>query len=135
MFSTKFLKFRNYPKEYSIAIEMIIAFFTNYGVNIFFEFANRYKKHLGSDTYCLFGIMDNDYFGNLCRGYSFMLTLYIITSRSTQHFPLPFSWIFDDFQKFIFEPDLVKVFRNYLTVVEPGKVSTLDSIMLAFLDR
>ena len=49
-------------------------------------------------------------------------------------FPLPFTWIFRDLSKFIFEPYCVKVFRNYLKQEESSKIEYLDEIMRIYLN-
>jgi len=48
-------------------------------------------------------------------------------------FPLPFTWIFKDLSKFIFEPMCVKIFKNYLEKAEKGKSEYLDEIMRIYL--
>ena len=125
--------FRNYPQEFSIFYELFIAFVTVYSVNWFFESQDTLnylsKLHINATDGCLFGIIDINFLGDIIRGYSFILTLFIISVRSTPEFPLPFTWIFRDLQKFIFDPYSVKIFRNYLATKEKDMLIYLDEIM------
>jgi len=49
-------------------------------------------------------------------------------------FPLPFTWIFRDLSKFIFEPYCVHVFRKYLKEKEKASLFHLDEIMRIYLN-
>ena len=48
-------------------------------------------------------------------------------------FPLPFTWIFRDLSKFIFEPICVKIFRKYLEKEEKNKIEYLEQIMQIYI--
>lgn len=58
-------------------------------------------------------------FGELLRTLGFSVVLHLCTKKCWAFFPLPFTWIFKDFSKFIFEPICVEVFKNYLEEKEP----------------
>ena len=47
--------------------------------------------------------------------------------------PLPLTWIFDDFPKFIFEPITVRVFWRYLKEKEPKNLKVLENLMKLYL--
>ena len=64
---------------------------------------------------------------------SFFVSLMYCTRKCYGLFPLPFTWIFRDFSKFIFEPLCLSVFRNYLYKVERDKCRYLDSIMQLYI--
>jgi hypothetical protein len=69
---------------------------------------------------CVFGIWHYNTISDVFRCISFAIVLWYLTKKSTmQYFPLPFTWIFKDLSKFIFEPTCIKVFQNYLQHEEP----------------
>lgn len=89
---------------------------------------------INNTTYCVFGIFSPKAVGDIGRSLSFIATLYFVTINSSQMFPLPFTWIFRDLSKFIFEPMCVKVFRDYLKAKEKSKSEFLDEIMAIYLN-
>ena len=68
----------------------------------------------GGRQYCLLGLFNLAAFGEIVRSCSFILTLYALTRRSKSTSPLPYSWVFEDLSKFIFEPTCLQVFVDYL---------------------
>jgi hypothetical protein len=57
---------------------------------------------------------------------AFMGSLLYCTRKCYGLFPLPFTWIFRDLSKFIFEPVCLRVFRKYLVEKERAKVQYLE---------
>ena len=69
----------------------------------------------------------------LVRAVTFISVLTFLTRKTKDFFPLPFTWIFKDLSKFIFEPMCLKVFRDYLDEKERGKSEYLDEIMQIYI--
>ena len=82
---------------------------------------------------CIMGIFTSNAFGDLLRLFAFFLSLMICTKKCYGLFPLPFTWIFRDLSKFIFEPVCVKVFRKYLEQKEKNKIQYLEQIMQMYI--
>ena len=87
----------------------------------------------GGGTYCAFGILTSKGISDLLRALSFVASLAWYTRKTYALFPLPFTWIFRDLSKFIFDPTCVSVFRKYLIKEERGKCEYLDQIMRIYL--
>jgi hypothetical protein len=47
--------------------------------------------------------------------------------------PLPLSWIFDDFPKFLFEPTCVTLFWKYMREREPQRLRILEELMKLYI--
>lgn len=82
---------------------------------------------------CLFGIVTLSGLGDLLRAVAYLSSLIYCTRKCYGLFPLPFTWIFRDLSKFIFEPLCVKVFREYLNEKEQNKSEYLEEIMRIYL--
>ena len=82
---------------------------------------------------CIFGVFSAIGLGDILRAIAFMSSLIYCTRKCYGLFPLPFTWIFKDLSKFIFEPLCVKVFRQYLNEKEKGKSEYLEEIMRIYL--
>jgi hypothetical protein len=67
------------------------------------------------------------------RAFTFVFFLFWFTRKCTDEFPLPFTWIFKDLSKFIFEPMCVQIFRRYLEEKEGGQIEFLEEIMQIYL--
>lgn len=118
----------------SILSEVFAAFLIVWISNWVFESRQLLKilsfLKFDQDNNCIFGYINQDFLGNMFRGYSFILVLYFISSKAVQDFPLPFTWIFEDFQKFLLDYESVKIFRYYLLKKEPRMLSVLESLLL-----
>lgn len=112
----------------------MISFILNYLLNWYYAIFVISDSLINNTTYCVFGIFSAKAVGDICRSLSFIATLYFVTINSSQMFPLPFTWIFRDLSKFIFEPMCVKVFRDYLKAKEKSKSEFLDEIMTIYLN-
>ena len=71
---------------------------------------------------CAMGMITIGSIGDLIRCISFNLTLYYYTRKTKKFFPLPFTWIFQDFKLFIIEPICYQVFKKYLEAKEPNSI-------------
>lgn len=111
---------RNYPRELNISQEMIIVLIFNWTLAAYYEFLPHVDPFKEG---CVF-IYNWFSFGEIVRSCLFIVTLYLLTYNSTTTFPLPFSWVFNDISKFIFEPSCLEVYMRYLEVKDPaGNVS------------
>ena len=106
---------RHYPTEFNIKSEILLASTLNIVFNNMLEFSSFYN----TNDSCFLGLFHYNSFGDIVRLLGFILVLYIVTKKSDQYFPLPFTWIFKDLSKFIFEPTCIKVYRHYLIAKEP----------------
>lgn len=106
---------RHYPQEFNINSEVFIALLINWFTNCHFEIFSTQIQNV-----CVFGIWHYNAFGDLMKNFGFIAVLFYLTNKSNYYFPLPFSWIFKDLSKFIFEPTCVAVFRKYLLKKEPN---------------
>jgi len=79
--------------------------------------------------------MKVDFVGNAIRGYTFLITLFILALRAKPNFPLPFTWIFRDFKLFIFDPYSLNIFRKFLEEKEPERITQLDELMIAIISK
>ena len=70
---------------------------------------------------------------DLLRCLSFVAIIYFVTVNSFAFFPLPFVWVFEDFSKFIFEPQCVAVFIDYIKLKEPQKLNSIYRLMRLFV--
>lgn len=71
-------------------------------------------------TYCLFKQFTLPFSINMMRLVCYTIYMQYISRRCFFYFPLPFAWIFRDFNKFIFEPYCIRVFESYLYEREPA---------------
>lgn len=74
-----------------------------------------------NETDCLLYMWHFNAFGDLLRTVGFMSVVWYLTRKSSEYFPLPFTWIFKDLSKFIFDTTCVRVFRDYLEAKEPNR--------------
>lgn len=88
----------------------------NWCVSAYFEAIGQIR---GGRQFCLLGLFNLAAFGEIVRSCSFILTLYALTRQSQAVSPLPYSWVFEDLSKFIFEPTCLQVFVDYLEQKEP----------------
>ena len=82
---------------------------------------------------CVFGVFTNNGILDFLRCFFFIYILNYNTKTYSYLNPLPFTWIFDDFPKFLFEPTCIKIFWKYLKQEEPHGLQTLEKIMRLYL--
>ena len=83
---------------------------------------------------CFLGILTIKGFGDILLSLVFIFALYYFTRKSVSVFPLPFTWIFEDLSKFIFEPMCVRIFAKYLKDKERSKEEYLHEAMKIYID-
>lgn len=106
----------------------------HYLINWYYEMViNNNMDNSGSQETCWLGIVTKNAFGDILRTISFFVALMSCTRKCSGLFPLPFTWIFRDLSKFLFEPVCVKVFRHYLLEKEKDKIEYLEQIMELYL--
>lgn len=94
---------------------------------------SNFTKDPNDKVTCILGIITLNGFGDILRALAYLGSLIYCTRKCYGLFPLPFTWIFRDLSKFIFEPLCVKVFREYLNEKEQGKSEYLENIMRIYL--
>lgn len=112
---------RHYPEEFNLKLELFCSLVLNFVFNIQVEISAliyAQKEHHHLDV-CIFSIWHYNVVGDAFRLIGFISLLYYLTRKSNDYFPLPFTWIFKDLSKFIFEPTCINVFRQYLLAKEP----------------
>jgi hypothetical protein len=124
---------RNFPREFNISQEIFITFFLNYFINWYYAILVNTDLGPGKGTFCVLGILTSKGISDLLRAWSFVASLAWYTRETYELFPLPFTWIFRDLSKFIFDPMCVEVFRKYLQQEEKDKCEYLDQIMRIYL--
>lgn len=72
---------------------------------------------------------------DLARCLSSITIIFIITMKRFSYFPLPFTWVFRDLSKFIFEPSCVSMFSKYLRKKEPSNVGNFETLMSLYLEN
>lgn len=123
---------RVFPKEFSLTRELVLnlmaGWVTNTLVNVFNAFRSQRKI-----PRCEFDTIHGDFAIDLLRATLLIVIIYITTISSFTYFPLPYTWVFEDFSKFLFEPQCVRVFLNYLKVKEPSKLSIAHKLMKLYV--
>ena len=104
---------RNYPKEFAISREISFSFVVNYIVNWYYAMFVT-SGVISNQNICIFGLFTPKGVGDIERALTFVFFLFWFTRKCSDEFPLPFTWIFKDLSKFIFEPMCVQIFRRYL---------------------
>lgn len=110
-----------------------MTFFFNYLVNWYYAFMVNAGHSAETQTSCTFGLMTSKGLTDLLRALIFVVSLAWYTRKTYALFPLPFTWIFRDLSKFIFDPTCVSLFRKYLQEKEPKSCEHLDQIMRIYL--
>jgi hypothetical protein len=82
---------------------------------------------------CVIGIFTSNGLIDCLRCFLFIGSLDWCTTDFSHLNPLPLTWIFEDFPKFIFEPMTVKVFWRYLKENEPNNLIVLENLMKLYL--
>lgn len=82
---------------------------------------------------CVFGTFSGNGLMEILRALIFIIIVKICTKDYYNLFPLPFTWIFNDFSKFVFEPMCIPIFCNYLNIMEPENAGYLEQLMKLYL--
>lgn len=112
---------RNYPEELNISKEINSVLVVNLLLSVYFEVINNenlnsffsFSTHSLKNT-CFLDLFNMLSVGEIFRTCAFIVSLFMLTYRSSVVFPLPFMWVFKDLSKFIFEPICLRIFMNYL---------------------
>lgn len=117
---------RHFPSQFSLFGELLANLIVTLLLNWFTDLETIYT-HMSVNGQKCFGFITLEALIDICRATSFIIIGYIITKK--KYSPAPFTWVFDDFSKFIFEPTCIKVFMKYLQKKEPGMVDVLNKMM------
>ena len=108
---------RNYPKEFNITQEVMWGAILDWTFNNHLQYQMLFNK--SSPDGCILGVLHYNALNDCIRAIGFVAVLWYLTNKSDVYFPLPFTWIFKDLSKFIFEQTCIKVYRDYLIKKEP----------------
>lgn len=126
-----FMIHRNYPKEFNITQEVLWGAILDYSFNNHLQY--QMLSNQASGDGCMFDMLHYNAVNDCIRALGFVIVLWRLTNKSGDYFPLPFTWIFKDLSKFIFEHTCIKVFREYLVKKEPTELAHLDKIIRIYL--
>lgn len=82
---------------------------------------------------CVFDSITTNGILDFLRCLLFVNTLNHCTAKDSPLNPLPLTWVFEDFPKFLFEPTCIEVFWKYLRQNEPENLTTLEKLMKLYL--
>lgn len=82
---------------------------------------------------CIFSVFTANGMMEIIRAVVFIIIVKICTKDYYNLFPLPFTWVFNDFSKFVFEPMCIPVFCKYLQEIEPESSGYLEQLMKLYL--
>lgn len=123
---------RNFPKEFSLSSELALNLVAGWFINTMIDYSNAYKD-TNEILECFFGVFRRSFVIDVLRCVFFIVIIYVTTISAFSYFPLPYTWVFEDFSKFIFEPQCVRVFLHYLKVKEPEKLNTMNKLMKLYV--
>ena len=126
-----YLVHRNYPKEFNITQEILFGAILDWTFNNSLQYQMLFTN--ATSDGCVFEVLHYNAFNDCIRALGFVLVLWYLTNKSDIYFPLPFTWIFKDLSKFIFEQTCIKVYRDYLIKKEPEELVHLDRIIRIYL--
>lgn len=125
---------RNFPAEFSLSKEILLNLLMGWAVNWVTSLSNALSP-MDNENPCILGTLTISAVLDLMRCFTFVTIIYIITIKSFAPFPLPFTWVFRDFTKFIFEPQCVSVFLRYLKAKEPNKLELMNKVMKLYVSE
>lgn len=125
---------RHFPKEFSLSTEMILNMISGWFFNSVLDVANALKTAPHKQLF-IFDAFRLDAVVDLLRCFTFIVIIYVVTMRTFSFFPLPFTWVFRDFSKFLFEPQCISVFLQYLREREPDKVDIMNRFMKLYVNE
>ena len=110
---------RHFPEEFTLTFEIkaniVVAWAITWGLNLIYGFRESYEPDL-----CLLGLWSNGLV-DMVRCVTLVGILYWVSSSKFQNFPLPYSWVFEDLSKFVFEPRCMEYFIKYIREKESSK--------------
>lgn len=119
---------RKFPKEFSLSNEirlnLIVGWLLSTGVQVLDAFVNN-----SAEDICLFDFIRVASLVDLIRCLAFITIYYWIAKRVAVTFPLPFTWVFQDFSKFMFVPECAATFVRYVRAKEAAHLPTLEKLM------
>lgn len=123
---------RNFPKEFSLSKELTYNLAAGLTINHVIDFSNAFRN-ADNIPRCFLNLLYGDACIDIMRCILFLLIIYGTTLSSFNYFPLPFTWVFEDFSKFIFEPKCVRVFIRYLIEKEQEKKIIMEKLMKLYI--
>lgn len=123
---------RNFPKEFSLSKELAMNLVTGLVINNLIDLTNGLGD-VGTTDPCLASALLFTAGVDILRCFCFLIIIYMTTLSSFTYFPLPFTWVFQDFSKFLFEPKCVRVFVRYLNEKEPNKKKVMEKLMKLYI--
>jgi len=123
---------RHFPAEFSLSKEILLNLLMGWVVDWVTSLSNALSP-LDNENPCILDTLTVSAVLDLTRCFTFVTIIYIITIKSFAPFPLPFTWVFRDFTKFIFEPQCVSVFVHYLRAKEPNKLELMNKVMKLYV--
>lgn len=122
---------RHFPDEFSLRSEIVCNLMIAWILDTLRTLSQNLASYYGYT--CPFLLFRTVAVVDMLRCLTFILVLYIITMKTFTYFPLPFTWVFEDFSKFIFDPLCLTVFRNYLKHSHPDHLPTLNRLMTLYV--
>lgn len=120
---------RHFPDEFSLSWEIFVNLVVGWLIDTFINVTNlRLSESKRQTDFCFF-VVKLDAATDMFRCLTFVVIIYAITMRSFCYFPLPFTWVFKDFTKFLFEPTCVQIFMRYISEKHPERLDTLRRLM------
>lgn len=125
---------RNFPREFSLSTEIGLNLFVGWILDTVIEVKPKLLSEPLQEV-CFCYMIRFDAFLDILRCFAFIVIIYVITMKSFTTFPLPYTWVFKDFTKFLFEPKCVAVFMKYIQKKEPEKLETITKMMDLFVSE
>lgn len=125
---------RIFPKEFSLSREILLNLIVSWIISCIVDGAYS-SSGSGNAQKCVFNMFSGSFCVDILRFGLFMISLHITTARSFSYFPLPYTWIFEDFSKFLFEPKCVRVFLHYIKEKEPERLRTMNKLMKLYVSE
>ena len=125
---------RIFPKEFSLSRELLMNLIAGWITNSLIDISNSFPTDDNTPR-CLFNMINSNFCIDIMRCSLFIIIIYITTISSFSYFPLPYTWVFEDFSKFLFEPKCVRVFLNYIKAKEKDKLTTMKKIMTLYVSE
>lgn len=123
---------RKFPKEFSLSDEirlnLIVGWSLSTGVQVLDAVVNNSQEDI-----CVLNFIRVASLVDLIRCLAFITIYYWIAKKIAVNFPLPFTWVFQDFSKFIFVPECASVFFKYVRSQEPKESALLEKLMKLYV--
>jgi hypothetical protein len=123
---------RKFPQEFSLSDEirlnLIVGWILSTGVQLLDAFLNDNNEDI-----CILDFIRVASLVDLTRCMAFITIYYWIAKKISVNFPLPFTWVFQDFSKFIFLPECAMIFFKYVRNQEPDQVPVTEKLIKLFV--